>query len=142
METADGSQQSLQEDVERLGRDVFSAHGMVEGLKAAIASFRDHLAQMTGHKPSDRYVDPDAPLLGDKDIDRLVRMALKYGGQGNGSVNGPSKLVSILVAINTALLIGVGGWLLVTVQRHDKELGVIECQLSPACAQAVTRGRP
>lgn len=37
----------------------------------------------------ERGPDPDAPLLGDKDIDRIVRMAIKYGRQPHYS-NGDS----------------------------------------------------
>lgn len=37
----------------------------------------------------ERGPDPDTPLLGDEDIDRIVRMAIKYGRQPHYS-NGDS----------------------------------------------------
>lgn len=92
----------------------------------------------------DRGPDPDAPLLGDQDVDRIVRLALKYGGNGNhghGAVNGSSRILTALVFLNTALLVGVGGWLLMTVSQHDRDIAVIKCQLDTQCRE-VLRGRP
>lgn len=57
-----------------------------------------------------------------------------------GGVNSNSKLLTALVALNTALLIGVGGWVLATVARHDRELAVIVCQLNPQQCPQVNRG--
>jgi hypothetical protein len=59
-----------------------------------------------------------------------------------GSVNGGSKALTVLVALNTALLIGIGSWLLVTVSRHDRELAVLDCLQGITCVKGAASARP
>jgi hypothetical protein len=77
----------------------------------------------------------------ENDLERGIRLGRSMVPPNIGGVNGGSKALTILVALNTALLVGVGGWLLATVSRHDREIAVVECQINPACSQAVVRGR-
>lgn len=105
-----------------------TAHAAMQGLKAAMAS----LADRSGPDPDFNASDEDLRTLMKAFVD------LSRHSRGSGSINGSSKILTVLVAINTALLVGIGGWLLVTVQRHDTEIAVIQYQLS----QQVPRGRP
>jgi hypothetical protein len=87
---------------------------------------------------ADRGPDPD---FDSRSYERGFTAGRQVIPPNIGGVNGNSKILTALVALNTALLIGVGGWVLATVARHDKELAVIACQLNPQACPQVTRGR-
>ena len=69
------------------------------------------------------------------------RMLRERGGNGPGSISGASRTLTTLVALNTALLVGIGGWLLVTVSQHDKDIAVMKCQIDAQCREALARAR-
>jgi hypothetical protein len=119
----------------KVGKKLFLLDGMVERLLQK--------ARMAMARP-ERGPDPDAITEDDERIMvsvRSIESLLRRVGPGPGSVNG-SRILTALVALNTALLVGIGGWLLVTVSQHDKDIAVIKCQLSPQCREALARAAP
>lgn len=136
MTTGESIESGVCETTVTVGRKLFRLDGMVDRLldKARLAMGRP-----------DRGPDPDY----NEDDERVmvpVRMFEQFmrrtSGPGPGSVNGNSRLLTVLVTLNTALLVGVGGWLLVTVAQHDKDIAVIKCQIDPQCREALARVRP
>jgi hypothetical protein len=104
------------------GKKLFQLDGLLDRLLdkvRAILEARQHDAP-----PAD-WVESDS------EFERGFRSGRNAGHGGNGSVNS-SKALTVLVAINTALLVGIGGWLLVTVERHDTDIAVIKFQLQQA----------
>lgn len=64
-----------------------------------------------------------------REIREMLRASVliaQNGKGGNGSINGANRIVTTLLVVNTALLVGVGTWVVTTVQRHDKEIAVIQ----------------
>jgi hypothetical protein len=66
---------------------------------------------MSIRSDKERGPDPDAPLLGDEDIDRIVRLAIKYGGHrsynnGDGSSSWQKWMVTLCGGL---ALMGIGG---------------------------------
>jgi hypothetical protein len=113
-------------------RDLFRGDGMMWALLDKIRRALG-MASMA----EERGPDPDYA----SSYERGVRDGARNAGSPNiGGVNGNSKILTALVALNTALLVGIGTWLLATVSRHDREIAVLECQMSPTCTQAVIRG--
>lgn len=49
---------------------------------------------MSIRNDKDRGPDPDVPLLGDEDIDRIVRLAMKYGNRPSYSNGGDESGIS------------------------------------------------
>jgi hypothetical protein len=122
----------------------FRLHGIATRFTDWFDSIKDRvetmLSEWRGPDP-DAVVEIPSGITIDRDTLRdLIRG--QYHRPGHGGISGPSKVVTVLVALNTALLVGVGGWVLATVVRHDKQLAVVQCQLDPACARAVLRGNP
>jgi|SRR6185295_6425630 len=109
----DEPRDDLQADVERLGRDVFSAHGMVEKLKQTVTEFVTYIRGMR----SDRYVDPDEPVE-DEDLARIVRIVAKYGGNRHEYHEAPrgddNGVKTIILGVGATLLCAFvgGGWIL------------------------------
>jgi hypothetical protein len=112
------------------GRKLFQGDGMLWQLLRKIKLIMGMLP--------DRGPDPD---FDSRSYERGFTAGRQVIPPNIGGVNGNSKILTALVALNTALLIGVGGWVLATVARHDKELAVIACQLNPQACPQVTRGR-
>jgi hypothetical protein len=124
----------------------------IEHLKLKVSEASE--AAMRGMKAAMKAVGMNDPDRGpgdyaSEDDERVMipvrmfeQMMRRSGGHGHGSVSSNSRILTVLVAINTALLIGVGGWLLVTVAQHDKDIAVIKCQIDPQCREALARVRP
>lgn len=123
--------------VDDVARKIFRADGM---LSALMKKMRGMLAQ------PDRGPDPDWVREDDERVMIPVRMfeqmMRRSSGPGPGGVGSGSRVLTVLVAINTALLVGIGGWLLVTVAQHDKDIAVIKCQIDAQCREALSRVRP
>lgn len=115
-----------------IGRSLFSIQSMAHAAMDAVSALGGKVRSVADRGPDD-YA-PSGYTQGFHDGRKAVPPNM-------GGVNGSSKILTALVALNTALLIGVGGWLFATVARHDRELAVIACQMSAECAEAVTRGR-
>jgi hypothetical protein len=66
---------------------------------------------MSIRNDKDRGPDPDAPLLGDEDIDRIVRLAIKYGGHRsyNNGDSGNSWTKWMVTLCGGLALMGIGG---------------------------------
>jgi hypothetical protein len=115
--------------LDHIGRKVFRIDGMLWDL---FRRFRGLFSL------AERGPDPD---YDSRSYERGFTAGRRVVPPNIGGVNGNSKILTALVALNTALLIGVGGWVLATVARHDKELAVIACQLNPQACPQVNRGR-
>jgi hypothetical protein len=109
--------------------------------EAAMRAVKAAMHSVGLHDPDRGPTDYDSFADERRFYQRLIR---ERTSSGHGSVNGngSSRVLTILVALNTALLIGIGGWLLVTVSQHDKDIAVIKCQLDQQCREALARARP
>ena len=66
---------------------------------------------MSIRNEKERGPDPDSPLLGDEDVDRIVRLAIKYGGHrhysnGDGSSSWQKWMVTLCGGLALAGVIG------------------------------------
>ena len=116
-----------------VGRKLFHLDGMVDRLLEK--------ARMAMGRP-DRGPDPDYSENDERVMIpvHMFEQMMRRSGPGHGGVSGSSKILTALVALNTALLVGIGGWLLVTVAQHDKDIAVIKCQLDSQCREVLARG--
>ncbi len=125
--------------LDSLSKRAWRASGFVEHLIDMVVKLSGRVRALASQAAPER----GAPDYEERSYERGMRDGAKYAGPNmpGSIVNGNSKILTALVALNTALLVGIGGWLLATVSRHDREIAVLECQISPTCAQAVVRGR-
>lgn len=142
----DEARDDLQADVERLGRDVFSAHGMVEKLKQTVTEFVSYIRSMR----SDRYVDPDAAIkvpagivIDKETLHELIKNSRfqreHTPSNGNGGINGTRQ--SWLRDAAIVVTLGLSAWTLKTVIDQGKDITRMQCQLSPStCLQVTSRG--
>jgi hypothetical protein len=113
------------------GRKLFQGDGMMWQL---LRKIRLAMGMVPDRGPED---------FAETNYQRGVRDGVRNAGSPNvGGVNGGSKILTALVALNTALLIGLGSWLLVTVSRHDRELAVVNCLQGITCSKGVASVRP
>lgn len=122
--------EKLCEKTVHVGRKLFRLDGMVDRILEK--------ARMAMGRPDGGPVDYDEFA----DERRFYQRMLRERGSGPGSINSSSRTLTVLVALNTALLVGIGGWLLVTVSQHDKDIAVIKCQIDSQCREALARVRP
>lgn len=111
-----------------------------EASEAALRGVRAAMKAVGARDPEPEPMDYDHFADERRFYQNLLRE--RHGSGGHGSVNGNSRMLTALVALNTALLVGIGGWLLVTVAQHDKDIAVIKCQIDPQCREALARVRP